>query len=93
MSQIGKPIPAFHCEVIANGEIATLSDYDLHGKYTVLFFYPLDFTFVCPTEIHALQKALPEFAARNCTVCGVSVDSVHTHRAWLNTPKNEGGVQ
>ncbi len=93
MSQIGKTIPAFHCEVVANSNITTISDVDLRGKYTVLFFYPLDFTFVCPTEIHALQEALPEFESRNCSVYGVSVDSVHTHRAWLTTPKNEGGVQ
>ncbi len=62
-------------------------------KYVVLFFYPLDFTFVCPTELHAFQEQLKEFEARNTVVVGVSVDSKHTHLAWLNTPKNQGGIQ
>ncbi len=62
-------------------------------KYVVLFFYPLDFTFVCPTEIHAFQDALGEFDSRNAQVIGVSVDSVNSHQAWLRTPKNDGGIQ
>lgn len=68
----------------------TLSAY--RGKYVVLFFYPLDFTFVCPSEIIAFDRKLEEFKDRNCEVIGVSVDSHFTHRAWKNTPLNEGGI-
>jgi len=62
------------------------------GKPVVLFFYPLDFTFVCPSEILAFNRALPEFEKRGCQVIGVSVDSHFTHLAWKNTPVNEGGI-
>jgi len=68
----------------------TLSEY--RGKYVILFFYPLDFTFVCPTEIIAFDKALEKFQAKNCEVIGVSIDSQFTHLAWKNTPVNEGGI-
>lgn len=62
------------------------------GKYVVIFFYPLDFTFVCPSEIIAFDKKLPEFKRRNCEMMGVSVDSHFTHLAWKNTPVNKGGI-
>jgi peroxiredoxin (alkyl hydroperoxide reductase subunit C) len=65
---------------------------DLRGKYVVLFFYPLDFTFVCPSEIIAFDKRLAEFKAKNCEVIGVSVDSRFTHYAWKNTPVENGGI-
>ncbi|WP_304643075.1 peroxiredoxin [Pseudomonas sp.] len=68
----------------------TLSSY--RGKYVVLFFYPLDFTFVCPTEIIAFDTALKKFEAKNCQVVGVSVDSQFTHLAWKNTPRSQGGI-
>lgn len=68
----------------------TLSSF--RGKYVVLFFYPLDFTFVCPSEIIAFDKALDRFKEKNCEVIGVSVDSHFTHWAWKNTPVNEGGI-
>jgi peroxiredoxin 2/4 len=68
----------------------TLSSF--RGKYVVLFFYPLDFTFVCPSEIIAFDKALDSFKEKNCEVIGVSVDSHFTHWAWKNTPVNEGGI-
>jgi len=64
----------------------------LRGKYVVLFFYPLDFTFVCPSEIIAFNKALDQFKAKNCEVVGVSVDSQFSHWAWKNTPVNQGGI-
>ncbi|HEY6873376.1 MAG TPA: peroxiredoxin [Geobacteraceae bacterium] len=64
----------------------------LRGKYVVLFFYPLDFTFVCPSEILAFNKKLDEFKKRNCEVIGVSVDSKFTHLAWKNTPVEHGGI-
>jgi peroxiredoxin (alkyl hydroperoxide reductase subunit C) len=62
------------------------------GKYVVLFFYPLDFTFVCPSEIIAFDKALDKFKAKNAEVIGVSVDSHFTHLAWKNTPRDKGGI-
>lgn len=62
------------------------------GKYVVLFFYPLDFTFVCPSEIIAFNKKLDEFKKRNCELIGVSVDSHFTHLAWKNTPVDKGGI-
>ena len=68
----------------------SLSDY--RGKYVILFFYPLDFTFVCPSEIIAFDKAIDKFREKNCEVIGVSIDSQFTHWAWKNTPVNEGGI-
>lgn len=62
------------------------------GKYVLLFFYPLDFTFVCPSEILAFDKRVNEFKAKNCEVIGVSVDSKFTHLAWKNTPVENGGI-
>ncbi|MHC4177109.1 MAG: peroxiredoxin [Planctomycetota bacterium] len=68
----------------------TLSSY--RGKYVVLFFYPLDFTFVCPSEIIAFDAALAKFEAKDAVVIGVSVDSHYTHLAWRNTPRDQGGI-
>ena len=67
-----------------------LSDY--RGKYVLLFFYPLDFTFVCPSEILAFDKALAAFKAKNCEIIGVSIDSQFSHWAWKNTPVKQGGI-
>jgi len=67
-----------------------LSSY--RGKYVVLFFYPLDFTFVCPSEIIAFENALDKFREKNAEVIGVSVDSHFTHLAWKNTPRDQGGI-
>lgn len=71
-------------------ETFTLSDY--RGKYVLLFFYPLDFTFVCPSEIIAFDRALDKFKAKNCEVIGVSIDSQFSHWAWKNTAVNDGGI-
>jgi peroxiredoxin 2/4 len=68
----------------------TLSGYK--GKYVILFFYPLDFTFVCPSEILAFNKKIAEFKTKNCEVIGVSVDSKYSHLAWKNTPVENGGI-
>ncbi len=65
---------------------------DLRGKYVLLFFYPLNFTFVCPSEILAFNKAVEEFEKANCQLVGISVDSHFSHFAWKNTPINEGGI-
>jgi len=91
---VGRPAPHFNMETV-NGDgtefgTAQLSDYK--GKWLVFFFYPLDFTFVCPTEITALSDAYEEFKKLNTEVLGVSVDSKHSHRAWINTPKNDNGL-
>jgi len=67
-----------------------LSDY--RGQYVLLFFYPLDFTFVCPSEILAFNKAVEQFAENNCQVVGVSIDSHFSHLAWKNTKVNDGGI-
>lgn len=66
--------------------------FDYQGKYVILFFYPLDFTFVCPSEILAFDKALPAFKAKNCEIIGVSIDSQFSHWAWKNTPVKQGGI-
>ena len=65
---------------------------DHRGKYVVLFFYPLDFTFVCPSEIIAFDKKLAEFKERNCQVIAASIDSHYSHWAWKNTPVERGGI-
>lgn len=92
---VGKKAPDFSATAVVNGgdfvEDFTLSQF--RGKYVVLFFYPMDFTFVCPTEILAFQNHLEEFKKRNVEVIGVSVDSHFSHWAWLNTPKDKGGIE
>lgn len=92
---VGKPAPDFTATAVVNGsefkEDFKLSDFK--GKYVMLFFYPLDFTFVCPTELHAFQEKLDAFKKLNCEVIGCSIDSQFSHLAWLNTPKSEGGIK
>lgn len=78
--------------VMPNNSIKELSLSDSDGKYRLLFFYPLDFTFVCPSEIIAFNTRLNEFKEKNCEVIGVSVDSEYTHLAWKNTPIEKGGI-
>ncbi|KIY92598.1 peroxiredoxin (alkyl hydroperoxidereductase subunit C) [Monoraphidium neglectum] len=95
MARIGKKAPAFKGQaVLPSGEIAEISldDYLNKGKYIVLFFYPLDFTFVCPTEIVAFSDRIKEFEEINTTVIGASVDSHFSHLAWVNTPRKAGGL-
>lgn len=65
---------------------------DFRGKYVLLFFYPLNFTFVCPSEILAFDKAVKEFEENNCQIIGVSIDSAYSHLAWKNTRVNDGGI-
>jgi peroxiredoxin (alkyl hydroperoxide reductase subunit C) len=78
--------------VMPNNSFETVSLSSYRGKYVLLFFYPLDFTFVCPSEILAFNRQLDAFTAKNCELLGVSVDSIYTHLAWKNTPVNLGGI-
>ncbi len=83
MLSVGQPLPAFAGEALMpNGEFAPINLAQYKGKWVVLFFYPLDFTFVCPTEIQGFNQLNAEFAKINTVVLGASVDSVHCHKAW-----------
>lgn len=91
---VGKKAPDFTATAVVKGafqENFSLSDF--HGKKDViLFFYPLDFTFVCPTELHAFQDKLTQFESKGVQVIGCSIDSHFSHLAWINTPKSKGGI-
>jgi peroxiredoxin (alkyl hydroperoxide reductase subunit C) len=90
---VTKPAPDFAAQaVMPDNSFAELKLSDYRGKYTLLFFYPLDFTFVCPSEIIAFDKHLADFKERGCEVIGCSVDSHYTHLAWKNTPVDHGGI-
>jgi len=90
---VTKNAPEFTAQaVMGNNEMKELSLSSYKGKYVLLFFYPLDFTFVCPSEILAFDRALAEFNKRDCDVLGVSVDSQFSHFAWKNTPVQNGGI-
>ena len=78
--------------VMPNNSFEELKLSDYEGKYVVLFFYPLDFTFVCPSEILAFDKKLEDFKEKGCEVIGVSIDSEFTHLAWKNTEIAKGGI-
>jgi peroxiredoxin 2/4 len=97
LAQVGKKAPEFELASTKGatgakdlGKMVKLSDYK--GKWLVFFFYPLDFTFVCPTEITALSDRLPEFQEFDTEILGCSTDSVFSHWAWLNTPKEKNGI-
>jgi len=92
---VGREAPDFTTPaVLGNGEIVDNYNFKdaIKGKYAVLFFYPLDFTFVCPSELIAFDHRLEEFTSRGVEVVGCSIDSHFTHNAWRNTPINEGGI-
>ncbi len=92
---VGKAAPDFSAvAVMGNNEINETFNLKKHtnGKYVVIFFYPLDFTFVCPSELIAFNHRLDEFRKRNVEVIGVSIDSQFTHLAWKNTPVDKGGI-
>jgi peroxiredoxin (alkyl hydroperoxide reductase subunit C) len=92
---VGKQAPDFTAAaVLGNGEIVDSFNLKeaIKGKYGLVFFYPLDFTFVCPSELIALDHRMDAFKARNVEVIGVSIDSQFTHNAWRNTPVNAGGI-
>lgn len=89
---VQKPAPEFKGQAVVGKEFKEVKLSDYKGKWVVLFFYPLDFTFVCPTEITAFSDAYDKFKELNTEVIGVSVDSHFTHLAWVNTPRKEGGL-
>jgi peroxiredoxin (alkyl hydroperoxide reductase subunit C) len=91
---VGKKAPEFTLETaLGNGkEFGKVSLSDYKGKWLVFFFYPLDFTFVCPTEIIALSDAYAELQDFDCEILGASTDSKHSHRAWINTPRDQNGL-
>ena len=90
---VAREAPDFTAQaVMADDSFAELTLSSYRGKYVLLFFYPLDFTYVCPSEIIAFDKRLDKFRERDCEVIGVSVDSHFTHRAWKNTPIEKGGI-
>ncbi len=89
---VGKQAPEFTATAVIDQEFQVVSLSDYQGKYVVLFFYPLDFTFVCPTEIIAFNDRYTEFSDLDTEVLGVSVDSEFAHLAWIQTDKKQGGI-
>ncbi len=93
---VGKKAPKFNAQAVVNG-VEFVENYSLEQfegkKYVVLFFYPKDFTFVCPTELFAFQAKLGEFEKRNVQIVAVSTDTEQSHWGWLQMPKNQGGIQ
>jgi len=92
MTLVGQKAPDFEVEGVYHSEFRSFRLADYHGKWFILFFYPLDFTFVCPTEILAFSDRIEEFKKLNCEILGVSVDSKFTHLAWTEKPREEGGI-
>lgn len=90
--RVGQNAPDFTATAVVDQEFKTIKLSDYRGKYVVLFFYPLDFTFVCPTEIIAFSDRYEEFKKINTEVLGVSVDSEFSHLAWIQTDRKSGGI-
>ncbi|MGL4394535.1 MAG: peroxiredoxin [Brevinema sp.] len=93
MTLVSKNAPDFCARAVVNGEIKDIRLSDFKGSPILFFFYPLNFTFVCPTELHAFSDAVKDFEKRGVKVIACSVDSVHSHFAWLNTPREKGGIE
>lgn len=90
--QVGQPAPDFTATAVVNGQFEQIKLSQYRGQNVVLFFWPLDFTFVCPTEIVAFSDAVPQFGERHTQVLGASIDSQFVHLAWQKTPRTEGGL-
>ena len=94
MSLVGKKAPKVSAPAVVNGNIINdFSVQNLEGKYVLLFFYPLDFTFVCPTELHAFQEKYTEFKKLGAEIIACSRDSAYAHLSWLSMPKKQGGIE
>jgi len=92
-AQVQKEAPDFTADAVVNEDFKPIKLSDYKGKsYVVLFFYPLDFTFVCPTEIIAFSDRIKEFQERGAEVLGVSIDSKFSHLAWIQSPRTQGGL-
>jgi alkyl hydroperoxide reductase subunit AhpC len=91
-AQVTTEAPDFTADAVVAEEFKTIKLSDYRGKYVVLFFYPLDFTFVCPTEIVAFSDRIKEFRDRGAEVLGCSIDSKFSHLAWIQTPRDKGGL-
>ena len=89
---VGSKAPDFDLQGFYKGELKSFKLADFNGKWVYLLFYPLDFTFVCPTEVLSFSKMAPQFGEKKCQVLGVSVDSQFVHKAWVETKKEEGGL-
>lgn len=92
MTLVQKPAPDFEGEAVIGGDFKKIKLSDYKGKWLVLYFYPLDFTFVCPTEITAFSDRIDDFKALGAEVIGCSVDSQFSHLAWTQTPRSKGGL-
>ena len=90
---VNKQAPDFDAQAVIGGQFKNVKLSDYKGKYVILFFWPLDFTFVCPTELHAFQEKYDELKKKNVELIGVSVDSHFSHFAWVTTPKSQGGIE
>src|SRR5437762_6521206 len=90
--RVGQQAPDFTATAVVDQEFKTIKLSDYRGKYVVLFFYPLDFTFVCPTEIIAFSDRIKDFHDRGAEVIGCSIDSKFSHLAWVQTPREKGGL-
>jgi peroxiredoxin (alkyl hydroperoxide reductase subunit C) len=92
MTLVQKMAPEFKADAVLEGDFKSISLTDYKGKWLALFFYPLDFTFVCPTEITAFSDRIDDFKKLGCEVVGCSIDSKFSHLAWTNTPRDKGGL-
>ena len=92
MSFVGRPAPDFELEGYFNGQFRKYKLSDYRKKWVILLFYPLDFTFVCPTEVLNFSAAAEPFAKLNCQIFGISVDSIYVHKAWVDTKREDGGL-
>ena len=93
MSLINTQIKPFKATAYHDGKFVDITEQNLMGKWSAIVFYPADFTFVCPTELHAFQEKLEEFKKRDVELIACSIDSKFSHFAWLNTPRDQGGIQ
>ncbi|RCH86468.1 Peroxiredoxin-1 [Rhizopus azygosporus] len=92
IARVQKPAPPFRAPAVVDGNFKDISLQDYQGRYLVFFWYPMDFTFVCPTEIIAFSDRIEEFRGLNCDVIAASCDSEYSHLAWINTERKKGGL-